>query len=86
MLAARAGSLEVCRYLLDRGTNIDAKSSHGLTALMYAASSGNLELTKTLVDRNADTQVLDSYGNNAQTFATASPVKDYLTSIGLKAQ
>ena len=84
MLAARSGNLELCRFLLDRGTNVDAKTLHGISALMYGASSGNLDLVKLLVERGADTQVNDSYGNNALAYTTANPIRDYLTSLGLK--
>ena len=84
MMAAGAGSLEVSRYLLDRGANVDAKTVHGLTALMHAASSGNLDLAKLLVERGADTQVIDSFGNNALAYTVAPAMKEYLVSLGLK--
>jgi ankyrin repeat protein len=57
-IAADQGNLEFVRALLDRGANIDAKSSLGFTALMQVASGGDgedrKEILMLLLDRGAD--------------------------------
>lgn len=51
---------DVIDLLLDRGADINAKSSFGLTALHEAASQGNKEVVSRLIERGADVNAKDS--------------------------
>lgn len=78
MLAADGGYLDVCRYLLDRGANINARSRRGSTALMFAAASGNPDLTALLLEAGADPRIADNTERRARDYATGPKVKALL--------
>jgi len=52
--AAQEGDLEVMKYLLGKGADVNAKLGIGWTALMAAAGRGNAEAVKFLLDKGAD--------------------------------
>ena len=56
---------EVIRMLLGAGADIEAKESHGGTALMAAAWIGHLPAVETLLEAGADVNVRDNYGDTA---------------------
>ncbi len=60
--AAKKGSLEEVKTLLEKGADVSAKDQDGSTVLMYAALSGNLELVKHLVNRGASVNARDKDG------------------------
>ncbi len=54
-LAASAGNLEIARFLVDRGADVNAyRFQQRLSILGKAAASGNLELVSYLTDRGAE--------------------------------
>jgi ankyrin repeat protein len=58
MTAARAGSAEVVRMLLDRGADVNAREKYkGQTALMWAAAERHPDVVRLLIDRGADWKV-----------------------------
>lgn len=52
--SAEFGQMEVVKMLVERGVNVDAESSEGVTPLMYASQNGDVEIMKYLLSRNAD--------------------------------
>ncbi|MDI3381595.1 ankyrin repeat domain-containing protein [Xenophilus aerolatus] len=52
-IASAMGRLDFVALLLERDAPIDAKNSHGQTALVLAASAGKLPVVKALVKRGA---------------------------------
>jgi hypothetical protein len=56
------GHLAICRLLLDKGAQVEAKSSIGMTPLHYAASEGHIEIVRLLCDREADVEARDNGG------------------------
>jgi ankyrin repeat protein len=52
-IAASNGYFDICRLLIDKGADIEAKSSSGLTPLQYAAGQGEIEILRLLCDRGA---------------------------------
>ncbi len=60
--AAANGHLDVCRLLIDKGAQIEAKSRNGLNPLKWAARNGHLETVRLLCDRGADIEACDNIG------------------------
>ena len=54
VLAARAGSLDAVRALLDAGADVDAAVSDGRSALILACANARWEVADLLVDRGAN--------------------------------
>jgi ankyrin repeat protein len=61
-LAAGEGKLEVVRYLLDEGADVNAREARGNTALMEAAYFGHVETLKELLLRGADINAIGLQG------------------------
>ena len=53
MDAAKTGSLEAVKDLLNRGADLEAKSEKGKTALHYAAANGYVEIVSLLLGQGA---------------------------------
>ena len=63
MNAAWNGHLAICRLLLDKGAQLEVKSSHGGTPLHYAADQGHVEIVRLLCDHGADVKARTDTGN-----------------------
>ena len=63
MKAAMHGHVDIVRFLLDRGANIDNRSDIDDTALHYAAYYGHDEIVKLLIERGANLHVRDDHDN-----------------------
>jgi ankyrin repeat protein len=61
-LAAGEGKLEVVRYLLDEGADVNAQENRAGTALIEAAYSGHVDVIKELLLRGADINVISEQG------------------------
>ena len=62
MTAAFNGHLAICRLLLDKGAQVDAKSWDGWTPLHWAALRGRVEIVRLLCDHGADIEAQDNGG------------------------
>ena len=89
MFAARAGNVEIVKYLVSRGAYVNAKRKEepfmGKTVLMYAAESGNIETVKYLVSLGADVKAKTNKGTTVLMFAAQSgniETVKYLVSLG----
>ena len=56
------GKLNVVKYLLDKGADIDDVDDHGWTPMMYAAEVGNIHIIKELYKRGANHHLRDDKG------------------------
>ena len=54
MHAALAGKGDIVNYLLQRGAEIDARSTYGLTALHAAAYAGDTDIVTLLIAKGSD--------------------------------
>jgi len=62
MTAARNGHLAICRLLLDKGAQLEAKGVFGYTSLHYPAIQDHVEIVSLLCDHGADVEARDVYG------------------------
>lgn len=65
----------VIRSLLDRGADVNAKDTHGATALMHAALYARPAIVKLLLERRADPNRVNTSGATALMWAVGSPEK-----------
>jgi ankyrin repeat protein len=57
--AAQGRHLDVLRYLVDKGTGLDALDNNGIAPLHILARSGQTEAARLLIDRGADIDIKD---------------------------
>ncbi len=60
--AAYNGHLAICRLLIDKGAQLEAKDDSGCTPLHEAACQGHVEIARLLCDRGADVEAQSYYG------------------------
>jgi len=56
MIAASNGHLDICRLLIDKGAQVEAKVSCGWSPLHYAAEQGHVEIVRLLCNHGADVE------------------------------
>ena len=62
LFAARDGSLEAARVLIDSGADLNAADPNAMTPLLMAITNGQIPVAQLLVDRGADVRAADWYG------------------------
>jgi len=69
MYASYNGEIEIVKYLIDNGANINLQSKHdgkyGFSALTEASRNGHIEVVKYLIDNGADINLQINYGYTA---------------------
>jgi hypothetical protein len=69
--AAAVNKIDVMRFLIEKGADVENKdSAMGWTPLMYAASEGSVEAAKLLLEKGADRNFKDYTGNTPASIAT----------------
>lgn len=63
--AAEMGRLEQVKALLEVGTNPNAESDGGFTALMWAAARGHIDVVDALLESGADLETRTRKGRTA---------------------
>ncbi|CAL5012371.1 unnamed protein product [Urochloa decumbens] len=86
-IAACAGHLEVCKYLVEElGGDANMTAAEGVTPFMAAAQSGDLSTVKYLLDRGGDLLKADDKGRTVLHHAACSgstKVTEFLLSKGI---
>ena len=75
-LAARNGYDDICRFLLDKGINVNETQSCGSTALHGASYYGNENVIDLLLAYGANINIKNKYGNLATDEAYKESIKD----------
>ena len=82
MAAARNGHHDICRLLIDKGAQLEAKNTKGLTPLHIAVTQGHIEIVRLLCDRGADIEAQEFLGrrtlHNAVFYGHISVVKELI--------
>ena len=60
-IATWNGHLAICRLLIDKVAQLEAKNRYSWTPLHYAADRGHVDIVRLLCDRGADVEARDSY-------------------------
>jgi len=68
--AAIAGNLEIMKYLLSQGADINTIDRENSNLMHNAAANGHLEVVKYLIDQSFDVNAADDNGNTALLFAS----------------
>lgn len=69
LYAAFEGKTVICKFLLEKGANIDALAPNGASALMLAARQGHLETVRLLLWEHADPKIRTAEGITALQWA-----------------
>jgi ankyrin repeat protein len=69
IVAASKRDSKMAELLIEKGADVNAKSSNGTTALMWAIISGNVWFTNFFLDRGADANAADFYSQTPLYFA-----------------
>jgi ankyrin repeat protein len=65
MVAAREGNLEIAKWLVENGANVNARARDGHTALMMAAYNRYPDIVKLLIQNGADVHAVSNQGHTA---------------------
>ncbi|MCX6773812.1 MAG: ankyrin repeat domain-containing protein [Candidatus Micrarchaeota archaeon] len=77
------GNLEDAKRLLENGADIEARDSHGWTALIYAAQNNYPEICSFLIEKGADINASDYDGFNVLRHAQGNSMKRIAVMIGV---
>lgn len=80
ILAAQAGALEIARFLVERGAEVNARSSSetGSTVLSFALEGKSPQLAAFLIDHGADVNGKAKNGQTPLHYAAAYGLNDFL--------
>ena len=76
--------LEIVKYLIEAGVNINAKDKDGDTALMLASIYNNLNMVKYLIEKGANINYKNVYGQTASLYAIDEDIMELLKRSGAK--
>lgn len=78
MCASLMAQIEVAKFRLDKGADVNPKDLEGNTALSLACQKGNLEVLKLLLDKGSDIDAKDQEGSTALMYAASAGALDLL--------
>jgi hypothetical protein len=78
MTASYCGHFDICRLLIGKGAQLEAKGPYGKTPLHFAAWNGHLEIVRLLCDRGAD---IESRANSGLRPLHQAIIYDHITIV-----
>ena len=72
MLASRAGCVELVKWLVEKGADLNRRDSEGWTALMFSVDRGMGRVSRLLLDNGADPSVISRDGQCAADIAACN--------------
>ena len=85
LVACQNGHIEVVRWLITSGAEIEATENQGATPLLLACQNGHIEVVRLLITSGADVRTKDKTGHDSLFFASQQGhlhVVYYLCSLG----
>ena len=73
-------SIDMAKFIINAGADINEKDFNGMTALMHASILGNENLVQLLLNKNADINIEDNNGMTALMYASKN---NHITIINL---
>ena len=70
--AAKINDFARFKCLVEKGANINAKDSFGISAIVYASGYGSADIVEYLINNGADVNAANSDGETALIFAASS--------------
>jgi ankyrin repeat protein len=67
--AAKNGHLRLCKFLLEKGANLNVRNKYGFTPLMYTVIYGHFNVCNLLIENGADINATDEDNNTALLYA-----------------
>ena len=77
ILATKKNNIEIVKYLLGKGANIDEQDDNGDTFLIAAVENTYFEIFKLAIESNANLDLLDKSGRSALYYAARSKNMEY---------
>ncbi|KAJ7759528.1 ankyrin repeat-containing domain protein [Mycena metata] len=71
-VASQNGHLDVVKFLIEHGADVNAENENGYTSLYLASQNGHLDIVKFLVENNANIEASDKYGYTSLYRASAN--------------
>ena len=84
--SAKDGNILVLKTALEKGADINAKDSTGMTALMYAIKRGNEEIVNFLKEKGAEKEEIDFWIAYFKSGEHQKAIDDYSKAIELNPQ
>ena len=78
MDASSHGHVEMVRFFIENGAELEIKSKSGQTALILATGNGHLDCAETLIRAGADCDTADSMGLSARKYAQLYQIEKLL--------
>ena len=78
ILACAYNRIEIVRFLIERGANINIRNEDNETPLFFAARHGSKELVNLLISNHADLRVKNKNGKRAVDFAKNKMIRSLL--------
>ncbi|XP_028895079.2 acyl-CoA-binding domain-containing protein 6 [Zeugodacus cucurbitae] len=76
--ATDRNAVEILKYLIDKGVDVNFRDSEQQTALHYAASCGHVDCIRLLLDANADPAIKDADGQSSLDVADNNDIFELL--------
>ncbi|KAG7157709.1 myotrophin-like [Homarus americanus] len=77
-LASDYGQLDIIKYLLQKGANVESTDKHGITALLAAIWEGHTQCVKVLLEAGADKNGTAPDGTSYLDAAEKDEIKELL--------
>jgi ankyrin repeat protein len=61
--AAAEGQIDIVRFLIDHGANINSQDNFGYTPLHFTCQNQHVEITRLLLGKGALIEIVDKFGN-----------------------
>jgi len=84
--ASESNRLDIVKYLVEFGADVNSTTCIGATPLMVAASYGHINIVKYLLDSGADKEIYGQYVEKASELAKRCPhpeIAEYIESFEL---